>query len=251
MRQTRVPVFAAIAGLTIGLAATLTLATDVVVLRSGTTMEGTVVSLDDHEIVLEIEGGKSILDRDDVRSIHFDTTASQLATDDEDHPGDEDDDDRDGPVFRIGDKKTLDVGDAIETNRLRVRLTSVDVERVRVVDLFGKTSQSRAPYLVLTFEVWNIDNRKSLTVQGNPVFGEKLVRLETGAGDEVEAHGFGAGSAVDGALRDADTIGPGDREGHLEVFEIPGDDDESLELRLDLTRFGDAGVVRWRIEDWD
>jgi hypothetical protein len=235
--------------LTLGAAACL--AADVVVLRSGTMMEGTVVSLDGDELVLEIEAGKSILDRGDVRSVHFDTTIEELGGGDDAGPGAAPDAPDEGPVFRIGDKKAFGVGDAVETNTLRVRLTGVATERVRIVDIFGNVKDSREEQLVFTFEVRNVGTREVLTVRGNPVFGDKLILLEDQEGDEIKAQSFGAGSRVEGALQDGDEIDPGDRDGHLEVFKVPGGDVERLELRVDLARFGDGGIVRWVVERWE
>lgn len=241
--------------LALALGAAACLGADVVVLRSGTMMEGNVVSLDGDELVLEIEAGKSILDRGDVRSVHFGTTIDELG--DGEDGGDDGAPDAapeapdEGPVFRIGDKRAFGVGDAVETNTLRVRLTDVATERVRVVDIFGNVKDSREEQLVFRFEVRNVGTREVLTVRGNPVFGDKLILLEDEEGDEIKAQSFGAGSRVEGALQDGDEIDPGDRDGHLEVFKVPGGDVERLELRVDLARFGDGGIVRWVVERWE
>ena len=50
------------------------LAEDVVELESGRLLTGIVVSFDNDQLVLDLEAGQATLDRNQIRSIHFDTT---------------------------------------------------------------------------------------------------------------------------------------------------------------------------------
>lgn len=241
--------------------ATACLAADVVVLRSGTMMEGQVLRLDADELVLSIESGKSILDRDDVRSIHFDTTIGELSrpveSPRERDASPEEKEDRDAGdeqrVFVPSDKKEFDLGDAVRAGSLRLRLAEASIRKVEVVDLLGGVNESRDPFLVLRFEVANVGDMRSLRVSGDPVFGEARVRVESGEGDRIRGKSFGAGSRVQGELQDGQTIGVGGEREDLRVFERPGEGVEEIVVRVDLARYGEKGELTWRIagEGWD
>ncbi len=251
MRTMRCIAAATAIGLTAGAGARTCDAADVVVLRSGTMMEGEVVSLDEAELVLEIESGRSILERAEVRSIHFDTTAAALRDADGNErqdraPGDEAED----RVFDFGDKETYDVGDAVEKGALRLRLSGVEVRRVRIVDLFGNETRTRDEHLVLEFDVWNVGPRRALEVRGHPVFGGRLVHVVNPEGEALPAATFGPGRRALGALEDDAKIAPGDEATHVEAFETPDAGAEDLTVVVDLSRFGGDGVVRWSLEGW-
>lgn len=230
---------------------TASLATDVVVLKSGTMMEGEVVSLDASEVVLTIESGKSILDRSNVRSIHFDTTIGELrrptAPDAEPDraPAPAKDDDR---VFSPHDKEAFALGDAVEAGSLRLRLADATIRRVRVVDLLGGVKESRDEFLVLRFEAANVGDGRDLEVSGDPAFGAPLLRVEDEKGNRISGKSFGAGSHVEGELRDGEKIVRGDEKEDLEVFELPGAGVKALVVRVNLERFGGKGMVTWRLE---
>lgn len=231
------------------------LAGDVVVLRSGTMMEGDVVSLNGKELVLRIESGKSILDRADVRSIHFDTTITELtkptepgttkpggapekeATPDEGKP----------PAFSLGDKKEFALGDAVRAGSLRLRLSDVTIQTVKVVDLLGGVHESPGTFLVLHFDVANVGDMRELVISGDPVFGGPLIRIEDEKGGRIKGKSFGAGSRVEGELRDGEKIGVGGTREDLEVFERPEEGVKELVVRVNLERFGEKGTVVWRV----
>jgi hypothetical protein len=228
------------------------LAADVVVLKSGTMMEGDVVSLTGKELVLRIESGKSILDRADVRSIHFDTTVAELtaptkspdtAPDKKATPNE-----NDRPVFSPGDKKEFALGDAVRVGSLRLRLADVSIRKVRVIDLLGGVNESRDDFLVLRFEAANVGSGRDLVASGDPVFGEALVRVEGSSGARIKGKSFGAGSRVEGELRDGEKITAGNEAEDLEVFEFPGEKVEEIVVRVNLERFGEKGTLVWRGE---
>ena len=229
-------------------------ASDVVVLRSGTMMEGDVVSLTGDELVLRIESGKSILDRADVRAVHFDTTIAEMehpaapaATEPADAPERKATPAEDaGPVLAPGDKKEFALGDAVRVGSLRLRLVGVDTQKVKVVDLLGGVNESRDAFLVLRFDVANVGDRGDLVISGDPVFGEALVRVENQKGRRIKGKSFGAGSRAAGALRDGETIAVGVEREDLEVFERPGDGVKELVVRVNLERFGEKGSLVWR-----
>lgn len=211
--------------------------TDVVVLKSGTMMEGRVETFDEGELILLIESGKTILVRDDIASIHFDTTVAQVTSAQSDV----------APASaQTGAKAPVAVGEWFTHNDVELRVSKVVIGKVPVRDVLDDLKESTNELMQVHFQVRNASDRKILRYSGSRMFGNHYV-LRDDVDNVIRGVSFGFGNRVDGALKDGQEIDPGSQVNHVEIFRVPPPKTQHLDLALDLDAFGAEGKVDFRI----
>lgn len=214
-------------------------AADVVVLRTGSMYEGTVIRFDASDLEMAVDGGRVLLRRSQIASIHFETTAAEVRRLlDGVRPG--------GPAAPMpADERAL--GAWHKNDRIEIRIKSAEIKRVWYRDLFRLRQRSDAELLVLTFEVVNPHDTKNLKYRDNELTGSSFVMVDD-RGDASRAGNFGLGTHIEGALKPDDDIGPKKTVTHVVVFEKPRRSTDFVTVTVRLSGFGASGDAKFRVK---
>ncbi|MEZ6008263.1 MAG: hypothetical protein R3F05_10930 [Planctomycetota bacterium] len=211
---------------------------DVIVLKSGTVIEGTTDSVDATKVVLQVEGGSSSLERSSVASIHFGISKADYERQR-----------RAGPAQQTAAAAPADViewGAPAEAEGITLAVASVRVGTTAVHG-FGGPGRGTNPDLQIALAISNTSDRKILRYDTPNRFMASPFQLRDDVDNVIRGVRYGAGSEVVGALTGNEDFEPGSRGSHLLVFAVPPPKTKFLILSVDLSVFGCQVIVRFSI----
>ena len=214
-------------------------AADVIVHRDETMLEGILLSVDKQDVVLELSDGEvRKIARKDVSEIHLGTNMLSVKV----IKG------RKSKAPKPEPAQTPNVvyfGKPAEAGNLSVVLTGATVEFPPVRDLFNRVSQGTTKQLVLRMKVTNKDERRIIRFKDNSY--RSPIWMVDDAGNSIRGIGYGAGSSIEGGIREDDDINPGKTVTHACVFKLQPPKTEHLILVIDATAFGQSGKLQFKI----
>ena len=215
------------------LIASTALVADVVVMKSGEKLEGVLDAVNEKQVTLKVDDSKKVLDRSEVLAIHLNV-------------GLED--------FQKRDKNTgLDIKDAIafgetgKSKNLSIRIVSAKIAKTRVKTITDPMAVSTDDNLNLVLSIKNTSERKIVRFADQSGFFSNKLTMHDDVENVIQRIHFGIAANVVGALTKDDEILPGEEVEHVEVFKVPPPKTEWLLLTIDLSAFGDAGVMHFKI----
>lgn len=209
---------------------------DVVVLRSGTVLEGTAKSFDGERLTLAVEAGTTVLERAAIAAVHFGITKQQYeageATRSPDRTPAPSASPPDGQVAWGGHVRTATFTLAV----VRARIATTQIR-----DMMGDAKVGTTPDLQITLSVRNVAERKVLRFrEPNPFLANPFL-LHDDVGNQIRGVNYGFGSEVVGALTGKEDVLPDQTATHLLLFQIPPPKTKQLTLTMDLSVFGEEG----------
>ncbi|MCW5765689.1 MAG: hypothetical protein KIT68_06910 [Phycisphaeraceae bacterium] len=214
-------------------------AADVVVLKTGAMYEGTLIRFNNSELEMAVEGGKVLLQRSQVSSIHFETTTEAVKKLLQGQP-------QPTPLPAPPADDELALGAWHKTDRIEIRVKSVEIRRVDYRDLFRTKQRTSNDMLVVTLEIINPSDSKPLRYRDNDFTGfSSLIVDDRGTGSQPVS--FGLGARIEGALKSDDEIGPKKTATHVVVFDRPRAGAAFVTFNQSLAGFGATGKAKWRL----
>ena len=116
-----------------GSALTSSVCADVVVLQNGTIHQGQVLSFDNDELVLLIEGDKTIIERPKIASIHFGVTRTEYEERRSEKPK--------VTQTRTDSDEAVDIGHPFHADSFTLTVMKAEIVSPEIKDLFGDLKQ--------------------------------------------------------------------------------------------------------------
>lgn len=220
------------------LSLTLVGPSDVIVMKSGKVHVGVVLKLDRDELVLQIASGKMLLDRSDLASIHFNTTARAVG---KPNPGKkESTEDTALPAKKFKERSK-------KNSFIEVSIIGVSIGKTRSSDLFDDNKKSKTERLQIRFRFRNLLTNDSIEFDTPGIFGSAFFRVADDAGDRVKGITLGPGIDLVGELDDGHDIHPGKTAEHVTIFNPPSSDFKHLDVTVNLEAFGREGTLSFKV----
>jgi len=113
--------------------------------------------------------------------------------------------------------------------------------------LGGDPVETDERYLLCTFRITNIHERKILNFGDSGSFGPNNFALVDDVKNRIRGVSFGFSNKLIGAVSTTDDIPPGEQRTHLEVFTIPPPKTQHLILTINLQAFDGDGRIKYQI----
>lgn len=140
----------------------------------------------------------------------------------------------------------LGINDTYTAKNFTLTLTDAKIGLSQLKSLTGSAT-GKMPDLIFSFTIMNTDERRILRFDnGNSFMGGKF-KLRDDVDNVIRGIDYGFGTKVIGALTGSEDIPPGTSANHIELFTVPPPKTEYLVLTVDLSCFGDEGVVEFKI----
>lgn len=213
------------------LASSAVLASDLVVLKDGRTLSGNLIAMSKDALTLAQHESPIEITREDVASVHFDTTEadwlrSQL---------------RPADATRQDTRTVIPIGAKHVSGISAISVRTAAIQRVELEGTWGEGDQSDDEHLCVLLDIENLDDRRVIEAPGSA-----LGTVRDDVGNRVRSIRFSYDS-IAGQLDGDETILPGTKRSHMLVFDKPLPNTEHLDLEIDARRAGGAGSVVYRI----
>ncbi len=222
-----------VTGFCLAIIATSVLFADVIVMKNGDKLEGDLDSVNDKRIGLKVDGVEKQLERSDVSSIHLNISLADFEKREKNSGADI--------------KEAIAFGETGKSKNVAIRIVNAKVGKTNAKTITNPMAQSELDNLNLEIAIKNTSERKIVRFTDQSGFFSNKMLMRDDVENIIQRIHFGIGVDVIGALTKDDEILPGKEVVHVEVFKVPPPKTEWLMLSIDLSAFGDSGVMHFKI----
>ena len=155
------------------------------------------------------------------------------------------------PEPALPTKQWTSAAKAVRQGDIKVRVTSVNVGKVAVKDMFGNSQKSKDELLTIKLEVTNLSTGKKIDFEtwrgADFSFGEDYASLTDDNDNTYKRINFGTLSVPIGGVSQ-ESIYPGKSVIDVLVFEVPVDTVKWMHLKLPARNFQGEGMLRFEIQ---
>lgn len=234
-------------------------AADVVVMKNGTMMEGTVDSMTQQTLRLMFPGGESTIQRTEIASVHLNATIDDVrklltppttppvtppVTPPPIGPAPGTPPVTAPPAPPPGPYETwANLGD------VRVRITSARAGKVKVKEFTGRVKSTSNNRLIVDFEIQNVSANRTVTFRGVP-FGDMFTCRNTDGRNNKPYRPSGFGESIEGQTQLPMDIPAQYMVNHIEYFDdVPGVE-KGIVVTINGEGFGQPGTATLTIPAW-
>lgn len=236
-------------------------AADVVVMKSGVLMEGTVDSMTQQTLRLMFPGGESTIQRTEIASVHLNTTIDdvrKLLTPPATTPANPTPPVTPPPVGPApGTTPPVTTppppAGPYETwaylGDVRVRISSARAGKVKIKEFTGRVKSTSNNRLIVDFEIQNVSANRTVTFRGVP-FGDMFTCRNTDGRNNKPYKPSGFGESIEGQTQLPVDIPAQYFVNHTEYFDdVPGVD-KGIVVTINGEGFGQSGTATITIPAW-
>lgn len=223
----------------------LNIFSDVIVLKGGKTHEGQVIKFDNNELTIKIQSGKTILEKKDIKSIHFGINKEQFLTAKKSEPVKKETMPPKEPIKKevTLSKGVIEIKQPYHSKNFDIKIKNAEIGQVALKGFMSKSKITTDKYLKLFLLFSNTSERKILSFDG----GDSKFSMKDDVENTIRRITVGFSQTVVGALKNNTEINPKKSNTHLVIFKVPPPKTQFLILTVNLNVFGDTGFAKLNI----